>query len=55
MVTMETILPILLILTILAPICWAWVDGIDYMDKNHPDYTGDDLFGIDEKNNSEKA
>jgi hypothetical protein len=22
-----------------------WVDGIDYMHKNHPDYTGDDLFG----------
>jgi hypothetical protein len=22
-----------------------WVDGIDYMHKNHPDYKGEDLFG----------
>jgi len=21
-----------------------WVNGIDYMDKNHPDYKGEDLF-----------
>ena len=39
------VLPILLILIILAPICWAWVSGLDYMDKHHPDYKGDDLFG----------
>jgi hypothetical protein len=36
---------ILLILPLLAYICWMWVDGIDYMHKNHPDYKGDDLFG----------
>jgi hypothetical protein len=32
-----------------------WVRGIDYMHKNHPDYTGDDLFGIwdDEKDDKE--
>jgi hypothetical protein len=24
---------------------WRWVEGIDYMHKNHPDYKGDDLFG----------
>jgi hypothetical protein len=31
-----------------------WVRGIDYMKENHPDYTGDDLFGVfdeDNKNN----
>lgn len=39
------ILPILLILIILAPICWMWVTGLEYMDENHPDYKGDDLFG----------
>jgi hypothetical protein len=33
----------------LLPIVYLWVRGIDYMHKNHPDYTGDDLFGIDEK------
>lgn len=27
-------------------ISWSWVEGIDYMQKNHPDYKGDDLFGI---------
>lgn len=26
-------------------ISWRWVEGIDYMQKNHPDYKGDDLFG----------
>ena len=26
-------------------ISWRWVVGIDYMQKNHPDYKGDDLFG----------
>jgi hypothetical protein len=26
-------------------ISWRWVEGIDYMHKNHPDYKGNDLFG----------
>jgi len=30
---------------IVAFISWRWVEGIDYMSKNHPDYKGDDLFG----------
>mgnify|MGYP001160447682 FL=1 len=37
-----------------AIVSFFWVRGIDYMHKNHPDYTGDDLFGIfdeDDKNN----
>ena len=25
-----------------------WVEGIDQMNKNHPDYKGEDLFGEDE-------
>jgi hypothetical protein len=44
---------ILIILTILTPIVYLWVMGIDNMHKNHPDYKGDDLFGIfdeDDKN-----
>ena len=36
---------ILLILPLLAYISWMWVGGIDYMQQNHPDYQGDDLFG----------
>jgi hypothetical protein len=24
-----------------------WVQGIDYMQKNHPDYKGEELFGED--------
>lgn len=34
-----------IILVIFAPICWLWVKGLDDMQKNHPDYKGDDLFG----------
>lgn len=26
-----------------------WVNGIDYMSKNHPDYKGEDLFDEDKK------
>ena len=26
-----------------------WVNGIDYMHKNHPDYKGKDLFDEDKK------
>lgn len=39
---------IILILPLLAYICWMWVSGIDYMQQNHPNYKGDDLFGLDE-------
>jgi hypothetical protein len=39
-------LPVFVIMFIVvALISWRWVEGIDYMSKNHPDYKGDDLFG----------
>jgi hypothetical protein len=39
-------LPVFVIMFIVvALISWRWVEGIDYMKKNHPDYKGDDLFG----------
>jgi hypothetical protein len=38
-----------IILVIVVPIAILWVRGIDYMQKNHPDYKGEDLFGEDEK------
>ncbi len=34
-----------LMFIIVAFISWRWVEGIDYMQKNHPDYKGHDLFG----------
>lgn len=39
---------ILLILIILLVVVWRWVEGIDSMSKNHPNYKGNDLFGLDE-------
>ena len=33
---------------VVALISWRWVEGIDYMHKNHPDYKGYDLFDEDE-------
>ena len=42
------ILVIAIILLITIPISLLWVRGIDYMDKNHPDYKGEDLFGEDD-------
>ena len=37
----------------LTPIVILWIKGMDFMKKNHPDYTGDDLFGTfdDEEDN----
>jgi len=45
-----------IMIIIVGLISWRWVEGIDYMHKNHPDYTGDDLFGFDDnkKENNEK-
>jgi hypothetical protein len=41
------------ILTIVIGIAFSvfiilWVEGIDYMKKNHPDYKGEDLFNEEE-------
>ena len=42
------IIIISIILIISGIIAWHWVKGIDYMNTNHPDYKGNDLFGLDE-------
>jgi hypothetical protein len=34
-----------IICLVLVPICWLWIKGLDDMQKNHPDYKGNDLFG----------
>lgn len=33
-----------------AIIAFFWVRGIDYMKKNHPDYTGEEFLNWDGKN-----
>lgn len=35
---------ILFCVTILVLVSLVWVNGIDFMKDNHPDYKGDDLF-----------
>jgi len=45
---MATAILILFIVLFFGLISWAWVRGIDYMQENHPDYKGEDLFGEDE-------
>jgi hypothetical protein len=42
---MEHIPVFVIMFIVVAFISWRWVEGIDYMKKNHPDYKGDDLFG----------
>lgn len=31
-----------------AIVAFFWVRGIDHMQKNHPNYKGNDLFGLDD-------
>jgi hypothetical protein len=44
---MTTLIVILFILLVCGLISWVWVRGIDYMQKNYPDYKGEDLFDED--------
>jgi RimJ/RimL family protein N-acetyltransferase len=46
---MEYVMVFGIMIVVIGFISWRWVVGIDYMQKNHPDYTGDDLFGIFDK------
>jgi len=36
---------IILVVAILLSLAWLWAGGIAYMQENHPDYKGEDLFG----------
>jgi hypothetical protein len=47
---MEYVIIFGLMIIIIGFISWKWVAGINYMQKNHPDYRGDDLFGIFDEN-----
>ncbi len=47
------------ILTIVCGIAFSlviflWVEGIDYMKKNHPDYKGEDLFNEEDEEDEER-
>lgn len=35
--------------TIVMLVAIVWVNGIDYMHENHPDYKGEDLFDEEPK------
>jgi hypothetical protein len=48
---MSYLIVILICVTILSVVSHFWVKGIDYMDKNHPDYKGYDLFDEEDKDN----
>ena len=41
---MEYLLVFGTMFVIIAFISWRWVEGIDYMQKNHPDYKGEDFL-----------
>lgn len=41
---MESLILFTLAFVIVGYICVLWVNGMDYMKENHPDYKGDDLF-----------
>ena len=34
-------------------ISWRWVVGIDYMQKNYPDYKGDDFLNWGDEDNQD--
>ncbi len=54
---MEYVIVFGVMFIVVAFISWRWVEGIDYMQKNHPDYKGDDFlnWGDDtEENENDK-
>ena len=44
----------LVMFLVVTVISLLWVSGIDYMQKNHPDYKGEDLFNEEEGKDEEK-
>jgi hypothetical protein len=53
---MEYVILFGVMIIVLGFISWRWVVGIDYMQKNHPDYKGEDFlnWGNDEENEEDK-
>lgn len=50
---MELLISIFGIILITIVIATQWVRGIDYMQENHPDYKGEDLFDEDLETNND--
>jgi len=46
---MELAITIIIVSVVSITMGILWVNGIDYMDKNYPDYKGEDLFDEDKK------
>ena len=46
---------IILVFAIIASLAWLWVGGIDYMQRNHPDYKGEDFLDLNEDEINKKA
>lgn len=46
---MSYLIVFLIIFIIVAPISYLWVRGFDYMQKNHPDYKGEDFLNWGEE------
>ena len=46
---MELAITIIIVSVVSIAVGILWVNGIDYMDKNYPDYKGEDLFDEDKK------
>jgi hypothetical protein len=44
---MKSAIIFLITFAILFIVVYNWVRGIDYMQKNHPDYKGEDFLGED--------
>jgi hypothetical protein len=45
---MEFLILFGVIVLLASPVVWLWIRGFDYMNTNHPDYKGNDLFGLDD-------
>lgn len=44
---MEYVIVYGIMFLVIGLISWSWVRGIDYMQKNHPDYKGEDFLNWD--------
>ena len=42
---------VLVMVIVTALISWLWVNGIDYMKENHPDYKGEDFLNWGDDDN----
>jgi hypothetical protein len=43
-IMMQIIVLVVVFILISLAVALVWVDGIDFMKDNHPDYKGEDLF-----------